>query len=81
MVEGIIRNFCVKLFRNWASGSEFIVFCVILALMAILFSRAEPFGAILVEGIMRNICVKLFLKLVSPKILNFNKNQHNTSTS
>ena len=48
--------------------------------MAILFSRAEPFGAFLVEGIMGNICVKLFLKLVSPKIVNSNKNLHDTST-
>ena len=59
MVEGIIRNFCVKLFRSWAGGSEVVVFCVFLALMAILFSRAETFGASLVEGIMGNICVKL----------------------
>ena len=56
MVKGIIRNFCVKLFRNWASGSEVVVFCVFLALMAILFSRAEMFGAILVKGIGEYLC-------------------------
>ena len=81
MVEGIIRNFCVKSFRNWAIGSEVVVFLCIFSSDGYFVQLSRIVWCNFGKGHYGNICVKLSLKLVSPKILNSNKNQHDTNTS
>ena len=56
------ENFCENVLNlgYWFRRCGFKIFLILRALVAILFSRAEPFVPILVEGIMRKISRSYF---------------------
>ena len=64
VVEGIVLNTNVKLFRVWASGSGgnvILIFCLFLVLVFILFNGAQPFQQFGKEwGHQGEICVRKF---------------------